>query len=496
MSPGANPQQHNFSADQGAGVGAISIPQYEAGKFAYLADASNPGLMRCVLMQSHLLQPESIEKWLSLFESNENRYMKNLYIMLRDMRDYLEEKPGDICFKNFVQLVKNHGRKSTQMFFKNLYTNSSYGYGYTNPALPLGLANNHPMAERSTGGYEEDKLEKRLIKRKEHEKEGVREAFDHYEKAVIISLMQNRNKETNLATDPLVQISNLVAAGLLVPVQFIDSNGISATRYEPRNTAMAHTQPLNGTVYGGGLSVAETLKIIETIYGNTYEILLKCIEAREREDHLGILEYAKRLAYEISPPQSTNIGAQQLKPKEQRLEDDSHEVREEEGKQSRSEQEQEMKRRYETRDQEQGDRLFVSINDVETSQLPTFSAMYRGQSVDFQMPGPVREAFLRLTRKCGQLHQQQLHQQLQQQQLQQQQLQQQQETQPHRQGEEGPYHDLTAQQDIANHKRMIKDQQFVNETRRMLEQQIRERQKIESRRRQRATVTKILEVAT
>lgn len=138
--------------------------------------------------------------------------------------------------------------------------------------------------------YEEDKLQERVTKREERQKDRTHKAFDNLIRAIDLSRIQNKE---GVAADPSSQIRDLIAAGILVPISFIDSNGISATRYEPRNTAMAHTQPLNGTVYGGGLSAAETLKIIETIYGNTYEILLKCIEARQREDHLGILEYAE-----------------------------------------------------------------------------------------------------------------------------------------------------------------------------------------------------------
>lgn len=143
-----------------------------------------------------------------------------------------------------------------------------------------------------------------------------------------------------------------------------------------------------------------------------------------------------------------------MKPKEQRLEDDSHEVREEERKQSRSEQEQEMKRRYETRDQEQGDKLFVSINDVETSQLPLFGSIFRGKAVEFQMPASVRELFERLIGKAGQ---------------------------PQRQY--GPDYDSTAQQDLANHERKVRDQEHVNQAQRIQEAAIRERQKSNSRRR-------------
>lgn len=299
LSAGANAQQHNFGPDQAAAE-AISIPQEQAGKFVYLANASNPDLMRWALMQSRLVRPASIENWINAFESNEDRYMKNPFMMLRDMKNYFAEKPGDDCFKYFVQLVKGYGRKSAQLFFKNLYfgepqlhgqldlqgqeskqyTNDSYGC--TNPALPLDMAHNHPMAERFIRRYEEDKLEERMMKRKEPEKDGVHEAFEDYQRAMIISLMQNRSKEGNGAADPLVQISNLVAAGMMVSIPFIDANGNNAFRYELRNIAMAPTQSQNDNVHGG-LGVADMLKIFETAYGKSNEFLMKYIEARGQD---------------------------------------------------------------------------------------------------------------------------------------------------------------------------------------------------------------------
>ena len=118
LSAGANAQQHNFGPDQAAAE-AIRIPQEEAEKFVYLANASNPDLMRWALMQSRLVRPASIENWINAFKSNEDRYMKNPFMMLRDMKNYFAEKPGDDCFKYFVQLVKDHGRKNVQ-FFKSL----------------------------------------------------------------------------------------------------------------------------------------------------------------------------------------------------------------------------------------------------------------------------------------------------------------------------------------------------------------------------------------
>ena len=100
MIAGANSQQYNFSPDQGA-AGAISIPQEEAGKFVHLAKASNPDLMRWALVQSRLVRPASIENWINVFESNEDRYMKNPLMMLRNMKNYFADKLGDYCFKYY-----------------------------------------------------------------------------------------------------------------------------------------------------------------------------------------------------------------------------------------------------------------------------------------------------------------------------------------------------------------------------------------------------------
>lgn len=411
LSAGSNPQQLDVGPDQAVGAGVVSTPQEEVGKFAYLANASNPDLMRWALMQNRLAQPASIERWINLFESNEDRYMM---------------KPIRV----------------------------------THHALPPGMPHNHPRAERLIRQYEEDKLEERMMKRKKLEKDGVREAFEDYLRSMTLNQMQNRSKEGNGAADPLVQISNLVAAGTMVPVPTIDGNGNNAIRYELRNIATAPTQPQNGNV-PGGLVTADILKIIETAYEKSTEILMKCIESRGGEDQIERFDRPKRLADSINPPQTNSIEGQRMKLDERRLDVDRHASRKGEEEESKYRWEQEMKQREETKGQEQVDKLFVSISDMVTNRLPTSSAMFQGQGGEFQVPGSVQEALGRLIGQGGQPQQTQ--------------------TQPQRQYD--PYQDLTAQQAIANHERMVGDKQYVNEIQRMQEAQIRERQKSNSRRR-------------
>lgn len=175
--------------------------------------------------------------------------------------------------------------------------------------------------------------------------------------------MENRNKEGNGAANPVVQILNLVAAGIMVPIPFIDANGNRATKYELRNLATAPTQPQYGR-FCGGLSVADMLKLIESAYDKSNEFVMKFIEAKRGEDQLGGIECEKKLTDSIGPPRTISIGAQRLKPEELRLEDDSHAPRKDEREKSTSRQEQEMKQRYKTKGQEREDASFMTISDM------------------------------------------------------------------------------------------------------------------------------------
>jgi len=100
-----------------------------------------------------------------------------------------------------------------------------------------------------------------------------------------------------------------IAAGIMVPIPFIDANGNRAFRYELSNIATAPTRPQNGNVHGG-VGVADMLKIIETAYDKSNEFLMKIVEPKEGEDHLRGIERKKKLIDSISPPKTTSIGAQ------------------------------------------------------------------------------------------------------------------------------------------------------------------------------------------
>lgn len=295
--------------------------------------------------------------------------------------------------------------------------------------------------------YEEDKLYERIIKHEERQKAGTHEEFDNLIRAITLRRIQSKD---GVAADPSSQIPDLVAAGILVPISFIDVNGKPATRYEHHSLATAPMAPQNRNACGG-LTFADMLKIIETVYRRNYEFVMKFIEARGGEqEQLGGIEREKKLSDSISPPKTTSIRAQRLKPEEHRSEDDSHTPLKEEREKSRNEKEQEMKQKYGTMGQEQEDTLFMTISDITNDRLP-FGSIFRGKAVEFQMPASVHELFERLIGKAGQ---------------------------PQRQY--GPDYDPTAQQDLANHKRKLRDQEVVNEAIRTQEAAIRERQKSHS----------------
>lgn len=301
--------------------------------------------------------------------------------------------------------------------------------------------------------YEEDKLEERVRKGEEQQKAGIREAFEDLIAAMNLNRIQNLSKE-GAAADPLVQILTLVSRGMLVPVPITEPNGNYAIRYEPRNLAMPQTQLQNGNAYGGGLATADILKIIETAFDKRNEILIKYIEAMERENHIKELELAKRFADSGNLHQTTGSGAQYLKPEGRKSGVDAN-VERIEKKEGGTEYgiEQEMKLRDEIETKQQGDKLLSSMSDM-TNRLPTFSAFFHGQDGKFQMTESVRETFVRLMGKGGQPQQ----------------------TRPKPQRQHVQCQDFETQQVIDNHERMMQDQLFVDKIRRMQEAQIRERQ--------------------
>ena len=301
-------------------------------------------------------------------------------------------------------------------------------------ATPPPAMIHNPIMESFIIRYEEHKLQERIIKREEQQKAGTREAFDNLIRAINLNRIQNKE---GLAAVPLSQISDLVAAGILAPISFIDANGNPAIRYEDHRLANVAMAPQNVC---GGLTFADMLQIIETAYRRNNEFVMKFIEARGGEVHFGGIEREKKLSDSISPPKTTSMGA---KPEEYKSEDDSHAPLKEEREKSRKEREQEMKQRYRTRGQEQEDTLFMTVSDITNNRLP-FGSIFRGKAVEFQMLASVRE-------KAGQ---------------------------PQRQN--GPDYEPTAQQDLANHERKLRDQEHVNQVQRIQEAAI--RQKRNSRR--------------
>jgi hypothetical protein len=264
---------------------------------------------------------------------------------------------------------------------------------------PLPAMIHNTIIESFNRRYEEDKLHERIIKREERQKVGTHEAFDNLIRAISLNRIQNKE---GVAADLSSQIPDLVAAGYLVPISFIDVNGNPATRYEHHRFANAAMAPQNVC---GGLTFADMLKIFETAYRRNNEFMMKFIEARGGEqDQLGGIKCEKELSDSISPPKTTSIGGQRLKPEEHKSEDDSHAPLKEEREKSRNEKE-------------------LTITDMTNNRLPPFG-------------------------KAGQ---------------------------PQRQ--HCPDYDPTAQQDLADHKRKVRDQEIVNEAQRMQEAAIREREK-------------------
>jgi hypothetical protein len=73
-------------------------------------------------------------------------------------------------------------------------------------------------------------LEEKMKNRKEVEKDGVRQAFDNYLRAVMINQTQNHGNPRSAGLPP--QLYNLIVAGNLVPIQTSDANGNIVIRYE------------------------------------------------------------------------------------------------------------------------------------------------------------------------------------------------------------------------------------------------------------------------
>jgi hypothetical protein len=277
--------------------------------------------------------------------------------------------------------------------------------------------------------------------RKEVEKDGVRQAFDDYLRAVTIDQTLNHGNHHSAGLPP--QLYYLIVAGNLVPIQTSDANGNIVIRYEPRNIAdtIAQIQRKNGNDH----IVYEILKLLDETYSKRTEILMKVIEEMRSEEDM------KRLPYLLDRLRTTNTEEERC-----RLDNGRHVVprkKEEEREESGHRSEQQFKQRDEHMSQGQGNKLFASISDTTTKRIsPLFSAMLQGQG-SLQMTDPIKEALRRLIGQGGQTHQ------------------------APRQHvlialsrlQYNPHQDLMAQQVNADHERMIEDQKFINEIRRMQE---------------------------
>jgi hypothetical protein len=289
-------------------------------------------------------------------------------------------------------------------------------------------------------------LEEKMKNRKEVEKDGVRQAFDNYLRAVMINQTQNHGNPCSAGLPP--QLYNLIVAGNLVPIQTSDANGSIVIRYEPRNIAdtIAPIQRQNGNDHID----YEIFKLLDETYSKRTEILMKVIEAMRSEEDM------KRLPYLLDRLRTTNTEEERC-----RLDSDRHAVpgkKEEEREDSGHRSEQQFKQRDEHISQEQGNRLFASISDTTTERIsPLFSAMLQGQG-SLQMTDPIKEALRRLMGQSRQTQQAPRKYVL----IGQSQLQ------------YIPPQDPMAQQINADNVRMIEDQKYINEIRRMQEAHKRE----------------------
>jgi hypothetical protein len=230
------------------------------------------------------------------------------------------------------------------------------------PTTPSPAMIHNSLIDSFIRRYEEVKLQEKIIEREERQKARTHEVFENLIRAIDLSRIQNKE-------DPSSQIQDLVDAGILVPISFIDVNGNPAIRYEHHTLANAAMAPQNVC---GALTFADMLKIIETAYRRNIEFVMKFIEARGGEDHFGGIEHEKKLSDSISPSKTTSTGTQRLKPEGHKSEDDSHAPLKEEREKSRNEKEPEMIQKYRTRELEQKDPLFMTITDMTNNRLPPF----------------------------------------------------------------------------------------------------------------------------
>ena len=428
LSPGEKTQEYDISPDQWTwATGTVDPLRADFEKTAYLANTSHPALMRWAITQSGLAQPADIKKWTTLFETNEGNYMMNPNTMLGDMKDYFGEKHGEAIFDFFVQLVRVYGIKENgrRLVQKSLFDISqphrklnrqgqgsnrySYddGHQYTqhagHPSAPYYYRS---MMERFIRQTEEDKVEEKMKKQREElDKEGVRQAFEGYLRAMSLRQLQNLSRDGNSASDPLSVISNLVNAGMMVPVPAFDEKGNKEIRYE----LTSFWQQQDPRVQNG-LDFAMVSKLIENIYEKNTEILIRCINSMR-------LEYGKgtKLPNSNDPLQGGTTDPQKLNADKYRLESETDSSHHEEMKESEEETEQKTIRGVEfSGGQIQAYQKLAELNCKLINPLPIFNELLQGQRIGIKRPASILKAIERLMEESGEIRQtQQPHAQLQ-----------------------------------------------------------------------------------
>lgn len=400
--------------------------------------------------------------------------MMNPNTMLGDMKDYFGEKPREAIFDFFVQLVRVYGSKENgrRPIKKPLFGNPqphrklnrqgeesnrySYvgGHQYTqqagHPSTPYYY---HPMMERFIRQTEEDKVEEKMKKQQEElDKDGVRQAFESYFRALSLRQLQNLSRDGNSASDPLSVISNLVNAGMMVPVPVFDEKGNKEIRYELTSS----WQQQNRSVQNG-LDFAMVSKLIENIYEKNTEILIRYFNSRR----LGAGKET-RLPNSNDPLQRETIDPQKLNADEYRLESETDSPHHEEMKESKEETEQETMRLVEfSGGQIQAHQKLAELNCELINRLPIFNELLQGQRAGIKMPTSILKAIERLMKMSGQLRQTQ-------------------QPYAHLQKDKCLEKASAAQEAI---KQKIQDQQFVRKIQKMQEARIMEKQKSNAARR-------------
>jgi len=158
LTPVTNTQQDNLGRVRAGRVG-WSINSYS-------------NIMRWVLRINSSIESANIEKWLSLFESNEELYMMNPVTMQNDMKYYFSEEPGRVCFQHFIQMANDFDQRNSRFDkprqprqVKQPYQTSKHHHMYANaeqqPAQPPDMPVDHFPCDRKFKQIE-DNLEERI----------------------------------------------------------------------------------------------------------------------------------------------------------------------------------------------------------------------------------------------------------------------------------------------------------------------------------------------